>query len=107
MLGIEGTPARADSESEQEYARAVAGEGEFWDSFVAQRLRHGEIPGSIDFRLAFTQHRYNLGRRPFCTGIPGLNFRMREIRYILEAATRKPGARVLDLGCGAGWLSLE
>src|SRR5690348_6831958 len=93
--------------TDEEYARALAGEGEHWDTFVAQWLLRGKMPGSIDFRIAFTQHRYELGWRPFCLGIPGINFRLKEIRYILDVASRKRGMRILDLGCGAGWLSLE
>jgi SAM-dependent methyltransferase len=96
-----GAPADA------EYARALAGEAEHWDSFVAQRLLRGEMPGSIDWRLTFTQFRYNHGWRPLCLGPQGINFRMREINYLLTAAAPRPGMRVLDLGCGAGWLSLE
>src|SRR5205823_3312361 len=47
------------------------------------------------------------GWRPFSLGPQLVNFRMREIRYVLATAAPRPGMRVLDLGCGAGWLSLE
>lgn len=90
-----------------EYAVAISGEGAFWDSFTAERLRKGEIPGSIDWRLTFTQFRYNHSWRPLCLGAQGINFRLSEIRYVLTSAAPRPGMRVLDLGCGAGWLSLE
>ncbi|MEO5953791.1 MAG: class I SAM-dependent methyltransferase [Chloroflexia bacterium] len=90
-----------------EYNKAIEGEGEYWDSFVADRLMRGEIPGSIDWRLTFTQFRHNHGWRPFCLGPNGINFRMNQLRHMLKTAVPKPGARVLDLGCGAGWLSLE
>lgn len=93
--------------STEEYNRALAGEGEYWDSFVAERLLRGEIPGSIDWRLTFTQFRYNHQWRPFCLGPAGINFRMSELRYLLDTAVPRPGMRILDLGCGAGWLSLE
>jgi 2-polyprenyl-3-methyl-5-hydroxy-6-metoxy-1,4-benzoquinol methylase len=89
------------------YAQALAGEGEYWDNFIARRLLRGEMPGSVDWRLNFTQFRYNHQWRPFCLGLPGVNFRMGEINYVLRAAVPRPGVRVLDLGCGAGWLSLE
>jgi ubiquinone/menaquinone biosynthesis C-methylase UbiE len=89
------------------YSEAIAGEGAFWDDFTSQRLRRGEIPGSIDWRLTFTQFRYNHGWRPLCLGAQGINFRLPEIRYVLTTAASRPGMRVLDLGCGAGWLSLE
>jgi SAM-dependent methyltransferase len=91
----------------REYEDAIAAEGAFWDKFVAQRLLQGEIPGSIDYRLAFTQFRYNHNWRPLSFGPQFVNFRMPEIHYVLTQAVRKPGARVLDLGCGAGWFSLE
>ena len=93
--------------ADADYNRAIEGEGEYWDSFVAQRLMRGEIPGSIDWRLTFTQFRHNHGWRPFCLGPNGINFRMDEIRHVLRTAVPRPGVRVLDLGCGAGWLSLE
>ncbi len=92
---------------DDQYTQALEGEGEYWDSFVAQRLMRGEIPGSIDWRLTFTQFRYNHQWRPFCLGPSGINFRMSEIAYVLRTAVPRPGLRVLDLGCGAGWLSLE
>ncbi len=93
--------------SEEQYAQAISGEGEYWDNFVEERLQRGEMPGSLDYRIAFTQNRYNHGWRPFCVGVHGINLRMKEVQYILKAATQRPGMKVLDLGCGAGWLSLE
>jgi SAM-dependent methyltransferase len=90
-----------------EYDEALSGEAQYWDSFIAQRLLQGEIPGSIDWRLCFTQFRYNHAYRPFALGPALINFRMPELKYVITEATRTPGARVLDLGCGAGWLSLE
>jgi 2-polyprenyl-3-methyl-5-hydroxy-6-metoxy-1,4-benzoquinol methylase len=90
-----------------QYARALVGEGEYWDNFIAQRLLAGQIPGSVDWRLTFTQFRFNHDWRPFSLGPQIINFRMREINHLLTAAAPRPGTRVLDLGCGAGWLSLE
>jgi 2-polyprenyl-3-methyl-5-hydroxy-6-metoxy-1,4-benzoquinol methylase len=90
-----------------QYARALAGEGEYWDNFMAQRLLAGQIPSSVDWRLTFTQFRFNHDWRPFSLGPQLINFRMREISHLLTAAAPRPGTRVLDLGCGAGWLSLE
>src|SRR5438876_1011162 len=90
-----------------QYAQALAGEGEYWDSFIAQRLLAGQIPGSVDWRLACTQFRFNHGWRPLSLGPQLVNFRMREIGYVLASAAPRPGMRVLDLGCGAGWLGLE
>ncbi|MEO8286805.1 MAG: methyltransferase domain-containing protein [Chloroflexota bacterium] len=95
------------SHTDEQYAQALAGEGEYWDTFVAKWLLRGKMPGSIDFRIAFTQNRSEHDWRPFCLGMPGINFRLREIRYILDKAAPRPGVRVLELGCGAGWLSLE
>lgn len=99
--------SRPLDESASEYRQALAGEGVFWDNFVAGRLLGGEIPGSLDWRVSLSQFRFKHGWRPFCLGPHGINSRMKEIRYVLEAATARPGARILDLGCGAGWLSLE
>jgi len=95
-------------ESNPNYARDLAEEGQFWTNFIADRLlRHDEIPGSVDFRIFFTEYSYKHNWGPPCLGPIAINFREREIRYILEQATKVPGARVLDLGCGSGWLSLE
>ncbi|HEX9989287.1 MAG TPA: methyltransferase domain-containing protein [Chloroflexia bacterium] len=93
--------------AQEGYKHALAGEGEFWDNFIAQRLLRGELPGSIDWRLTFSQFRYNHDWRPLSLGPQLVNFRLPEIRYVLATATPRPGMRVLDLGCGAGWLSLE
>ncbi len=89
------------------YLQAIAEEGQHWDSFTAQHILRGHIPGSVDWRLAFTQFRFDHNWGPFCLGPAGINFRLREMHYILSVATQKPNMRVLDLGCGAGWLSLE
>ena len=80
-----------------QYADALSGEGAFWDAFTSQRLRRGEIPGSIDWRLTFTQFRYNHNWAPFCLGAAGANFRLPEISYMLTTAAPRPGMRVLDL----------
>jgi len=100
-------PAGRD-DLDSNYSRDLAGEGEYWDNFIADRLlNHDEIPGSVDFRIFFTQfsRKHNWG--PPCLGPVAINFREREVRYVLIHAARRPGMRVLDLGCGAGWLSLE
>ena len=80
--------------SEAQYTAAIAEEGEYWDSFVVQRLLRGEMPGSIDWRINFSQFRYNHRWLPFCLGPQGINFRLHEIRYILALAARRPGLRV-------------
>ena len=92
---------------DQRYREAIGHEAAHWDHSVARRLLAGEIPGSVDFRLFFTQHAMQLGWRPPCLGPIEITFRRREIRYVLETAAPRRGARILDLGCGAGWLSLE
>ncbi len=101
-------PGNSDSDSDSKYSESLAGEGEHWGNFIAKRLiEHNEIPGSVDFRLFFTQYSYRHKWGPPCLGPIAINFREREIRYLLTEATRVPGSHVLDLGCGAGWLSLE
>jgi SAM-dependent methyltransferase len=89
------------------YDSAIAGEAGHWDSFIARRLMAGEIPGSIDFRLFFTQFCMRLGWQPPSLGPIEITFRRRQIRELIQRAVPEPGVRVLDLGCGAGWLSLE
>jgi SAM-dependent methyltransferase len=97
-------PAHA---AKEQYKEDLAAEGTYWDNYIAQRLLLGEIPGSADFRLFFTQLSHRYGGVPPSIGGVETNFRRQEINYVLTSAVRKPGARVLDLGCGAGWLSLE
>src|SRR6478672_739430 len=100
--------ATMNSEHSEEYAQALEDEAQYWGGFIANRLlEHTEIPGSVDFRLFFTQFSFKHGWGLPCLGPIAINFREREIRYILTQAVRRPGMRVLDLGCGAGWLSLE
>ena len=92
---------------DQAYRASIDREAAHWDHVVARRLLAGEIPGSVDFRLFFTQRAMQLGWQPPCLGPIELTFRRREIRYVLDTAAPRPGARILDLGCAAGWLSLE
>lgn len=104
MFVVEDSSGHAD----KHYAQSLAGEGGYWDNFIANRLlKHDEIPGSVDFRIFFTQFSYKHNWGPPCLGPIAINFREREIRYIIKQATQRPRMKVLDLGCGAGWLSLE
>jgi hypothetical protein len=41
----------------EQYAEALLGEGAYWDSFIAQQLLRGEMPGSADRRLSYTHYR--------------------------------------------------
>jgi 2-polyprenyl-3-methyl-5-hydroxy-6-metoxy-1,4-benzoquinol methylase len=96
------------SDPDPYYQESLAGEGEYWDNYIAGRLlHHDEIPGSVDFRIFFSQYSRKHHWGPPCLGPIAINFRESEIRYVLTQATSVPAARVLDLGCGAGWLSLE
>jgi 2-polyprenyl-3-methyl-5-hydroxy-6-metoxy-1,4-benzoquinol methylase len=103
MSSAEGSHVNSDLA----YQQALAGEGEFWDNYIAQQLLQGEMPASADRRLSLTHYRLNHGWRPICFGPRETNYRLREIHDLIVAASRQPGLRVLDLGCGAGWLSLE
>src|SRR3954470_5885564 len=98
MSSLEGTKEHFTNQ----YTEALTGEGAYWDNFIAERLLRGEMPGSIDWRLTFSQFRSAHNWLPFCLGPQATNFRMREINYVLTTASPRPGMRVLDLGCGAG-----
>lgn len=90
------------------YCEELAKEGEYWGGFIAKRLlEYNEIPGSVDFRLFFTQFSWKHNWGPPCLGPIAINFREEQINYILRRVRSQPGIRVLDLGCGSGWLSLE
>src|SRR5438046_2024291 len=106
MSGVDNHAGQSDAPTS--YAQQLWEEGEYWDNYIADRLiQHNEIPGSVDFRIFCTQFSYKHNWGPPCLGPIVINFREREIRYILQQAARRPRMRVLDLGCGAGWLSLE
>jgi len=84
------------SDVDRRYSESLAGEGEHWGNFIAKRLlEHNEIPGSVDFRLFFTQYSYKHEWGPPCLGPIAINFREQEIRYVLPEATRVPSVRTL------------
>ena len=82
-------------------------EASFWDSIVELRTKKSHIPMEADIRRA-TKFMPNKSEKlplidPELTAI--LDGGVRE--NYLKMLSEKPGGRVLDVCCGAGWLSLE
>ena len=79
-------------------------EGQFWGETTRDAMAHG-IPPWVDIQRT----------SGFSRPVPGAwdDHQMHHIlfgeslQFILSEASHFPSARVLDLGCGAGWLSLE
>jgi len=93
------------------YETQAASEAAFWGDFTARWIATGIIPPWADIRLALGQA-ISLGHRDRVLGGELENL-SRKLRFLREAlsrvaslASRQP-TRVLDLGCGAGFLSLE
>lgn len=80
----------------------LAKEALHWSSYTEQALKRG-IPTWVDLRNATPLRGFaHIFGDPVTEHILRGEYKEKLIR----AATSKPG-RVLDLGCGAGWLSLE
>ena len=61
------------------YSEALLTEGAYWDNFIANRLlEHDEIPGSVDFRIFFSQFSYKHNWAPPCLDLLPLTFERRK-----------------------------
>lgn len=86
------------------YQKAIEKESEYWGNFEEKSLRYG-IPWWVDLRRATKIE------RP-CNSVwfddPQVEtiLRGKEKRYLIAKASKNKD-QALDLGCGAGWLSLE
>ncbi|NQV76102.1 MAG: class I SAM-dependent methyltransferase [Bacteroidetes bacterium] len=90
------------------FAEQKKAEAHFFDRIADIRTSNGElIAMEVDIRRA-TKHIPKQGEKgllidPKMTEILEGGLRDQYIKWV----SHKPGARVLDLGCGAGWLALE
>jgi SAM-dependent methyltransferase len=95
---------RLHSDGVGSYEAQIQEEGDFWGRVTDEALQYG-IPPWVDLQRAANFKRNVSG--------PWDDSRMHQIlfgeplRFILAEASEVKGAKVLDLGCGAGWLSLE
>jgi len=104
--------ANAADSARPEYAQAMQAEAAYWADIQQRRLEENELTPELDLRRCEALGRRRL-RDPY--GGPGYVFDPALRRYCLpmrklyalldEVAAR--GGRGLELGCGAGWLSLE
>ncbi len=82
-------------------------EGAFFDRIAEMRTTDGHIPVEADLRRAtkFIPKRSEKLSLidPKMTSILGGNARDQYMNWVAH----KPGGRVLDIGCGSGWLALE
>lgn len=86
----------------EEFERKIAQEAEHWGSYTREALKQG-IPTWVDVRNASSLRGF-----AHVFGDPVTERLLRGVykERLIRAATTSAG-RVLDLGCGAGWLSLE
>jgi 2-polyprenyl-3-methyl-5-hydroxy-6-metoxy-1,4-benzoquinol methylase len=82
-------------------------EAKFFDHIADIRTAKGQIPVEADLRRATKFI-------PKCTDkLPLIDPKMTDIlagratRQYINMVAHKPGGRVLDIGCGSGWLALE
>lgn len=81
-------------------------EAEFWDKKAESRTAFGHIPFEADIRRATRFIPSSPDQEPIdphMIHILQSNYRDRFIDYVAH----QPGGRVLDIGCGLGWLALE
>jgi len=87
-------------------AESKRGEAIYWDRKALARAVEGRIPLEADIRRARQA-------RPISPGQEAIDPRMCEIldgKYrarFIDCASERKGGRVLDIGCGPGWLALE
>jgi len=91
----------------KELLKLQKAEADFWDGIAKHRTQKNLIPMEADIRRATKYIPKRLEKLPLID--PKLasiiDDGVRE-RY-LDMVAHKPGGRVLDICCGAGWLSLE
>lgn len=95
---------------DRSYDARLRDEGEHWQNFTLSLLKQGILPYCCDFRLHLMQLLASRHGLPFHLGAGLLPTRFREVRNVLGGAAahvRAGHPRVLDLGSGGGWLSLE
>ncbi len=95
----------------QDYERRLAAEAAYWADFTSRWVRSGIIPPWGDTRLAISQLIANQHHdRILGAELENLSSRRTHLRRavlrVRELAASGRG-RVLDLGCGSGFLSLE
>lgn len=93
------------------YRTKAEAEASFWGDFTARWIATGIVPPWADVRLAIGQA-IALGHRDRVLGgeLENLSRKLRFVRDALHRVacqTRQGPTRVLELGCGAGFLSLE
>lgn len=90
--------------TEKDYTSKALQEGEFWGQTTKEALEHG-VPPWVDRRQSRGFQRNQSGVYDDVTMSDILSGE--DIEFLLQRATEVRGGKVLDLGCGAGWLSLE
>lgn len=91
-------------EKENDYISKALQEGEFWGQVTREALEHG-VPPWVDRRQSHGFRRERSG--PFDDVTMAEIISGEDIEFLLRRATEVQGGKVLDLGCGSGWLSLE
>jgi 2-polyprenyl-3-methyl-5-hydroxy-6-metoxy-1,4-benzoquinol methylase len=90
----------------QDLTELKQAEAEFWDRSADRRTADGRIPMEADIRRATRSF-------PRAPGELLIDPRMTQMLegahrdHFIALAAHAPGGRVLDIGCGPGWLALE
>ena len=105
------SPGRTGGHGVPAYEDRLEAEAAYWADFTVRWVKSGIIPPWGDTRLAISQLIAN-GHQDRITGaeIENLCRRRQHLRQLLlrvRELAREGRTRVLDLGCGSGFLSLE
>jgi 2-polyprenyl-3-methyl-5-hydroxy-6-metoxy-1,4-benzoquinol methylase len=90
----------------QDLTELKKAEAEFWNRSADMRTVNGRIPMEADVRRATRAIPRSTGEQlidPLMTQL--LEGKHRD--HFIALAAHQPGGRVLDVGCGPGWLALE
>lgn len=93
--------------SEEDLNKLKEAEAAFFDNVADIRTAMGQIPIEADFRRATKFIPKRTDKLPLIDPKMTAILDGRARKQYLDMVASKPGGRVLDIGCGSGWLALE
>ena len=92
---------------EDNYDEKIRGEADYWSKEALESLRYG-TPQWVDYRLTnkLTTLPRHVNELQYDIELWKI-FRGHLVNHMIKLITHNQGKKVLDLVCGAGWLSLE